>query len=140
MLGLVGTFLKGQAPGQLCSILYASCYFRHLNFVLGTSFMPRLHKRKTERANLAPDTVLRAIRAIRNVARDFGIPFRSVTRYCSRASEDDITGMSQSPTFSIGYMKTRQVSSGVFLRQGISDQGNKAQVCRNFIFGKLVTT
>jgi hypothetical protein len=37
-------------------------------------------------------------------------------------------------------MKTRQVSSGVLLRQGVSDQGNKAQVRRNFIFGKLVAT
>ena len=47
--------------------------------------MPRTYKRKTERANIAPDTVLRAVRAvrienrsIRSVARDFGIPFRSV--------------------------------------------------------------
>ena len=62
--------------------------------------MPRLHKRKTERANLAPDTVVRAIRAIRSVARDFGIPFRFLTRYCSRDSEDNITGISQSATFS----------------------------------------
>jgi len=41
--------------------------------------MPRTYKRKTERANTAPDTVLRAVRAvrienrsIRSVARDFG--------------------------------------------------------------------
>jgi transposase-like protein len=81
--------------------------------------MPRTYKRKTERANTAPDTVLRAVRAvrienrsIRSVARDFGIPFRSLTRYCSRASEDDIRGISQNPTFSIGYKKTHQVSSG----------------------------
>ena len=62
--------------------------------------MPRLQKSKTERANVAPDTVLQAIRAIRSVARGLGNPFRSLTRYCSRASEDNITGMSQSATFS----------------------------------------
>jgi hypothetical protein len=62
--------------------------------------MPRLYKRKTERANIAPGTILRAVRAIRiekrairSIAREFGIPSRSVTRYCSRAPEDDITGM-----------------------------------------------
>jgi hypothetical protein len=44
--------------------------------------MPRTYERKTEMAIIAPDTVLRAVRAvrienrsIRCVARDFGIPF-----------------------------------------------------------------
>jgi hypothetical protein len=46
--------------------------------------MPRSCKRKSEIANTAPDTVLRAVRAARienrptrNVARDFGILFLS---------------------------------------------------------------
>jgi hypothetical protein len=70
--------------GQQCSILYASYYFRHFNFVLGNITMPRSCKRKPEMTNIAPDTVLRAVRSarienrsIRNVARDFGIPFLS---------------------------------------------------------------
>ena len=136
-----------QARGQQCSILYASYCFRSLNLVLGTSVMPRSQKRKAERANIAPDTILRAFRAvriekrsIRSTARDFGILFRSVTRCCSRASKDDIAGLSQSPMFTVGYKKTHQVISGVFLRQGVSHQGNKAEVCRNFIFEKLVVT
>jgi hypothetical protein len=80
--------------------------------------MPRTYKRKTERANIAPRTILRAVRAvrienwlIRSVARDCGIPFPSITRYCSRVSEDDIRRISQKPTFSIGYEKIRQMSS-----------------------------
>ena len=89
--------------GQVCSVyqltpqstvqfLYASYYICHFIFVLGNIIMPRTYKRKTERANTALDIVLRAVRAvrienrsIRSVARDFGIPFRSLTRYCSRA-------------------------------------------------------
>ena len=125
VLGLVGTFATGQV-GSPCQLTARSTVqhsvrflFCHFNFVVGSIIMPRTYKRKTERANIAPDTVLRAVRAvrienrsIRSVARDFGIPFRSLTRYCSRASEDDVRGISQNPTFSIGYKKTRQVSSG----------------------------
>jgi hypothetical protein len=50
--------------------------------VLGNISMPRTYKRKTERASIAPDVILRAVRAvkvenmrIRGAARYFGIPF-----------------------------------------------------------------
>jgi hypothetical protein len=68
--------------GQECSIMYASYYFRLFNFVLGNIIMPRSCKRKSEMANTTADIVLRAVksarienRSIRNVARDFVIPF-----------------------------------------------------------------
>jgi hypothetical protein len=75
--------------------------------------MPRTYKRETERANIAPDFIIRAVKVanmtIRGAARDFGIPFRSLSRYCSKASEEDVRGTSQNPTFNIGYSKPRQV-------------------------------
>jgi hypothetical protein len=96
--------------------------------------------------NVAPETVLRAVRSarmenrsIRSVARDFGIPFRSLTRYCSRAF-GDIRGISQNPTFSIEYEKTRPLISSVFLLYGESEQGNKPKVSRSFIFAKWIIT
>jgi hypothetical protein len=86
-------------------------------------------------------TVLRAVRAVRienrsiiSVARDFRIPFRSLTRYCSRASEDDKRRISQNSTFSIGYKKARQLSSGLFLLHGISDQRKKNLKCSVILF------
>jgi hypothetical protein len=51
-----------------------------------------------------------------------------------------MTGISQYPTFSIAYKNTRQVSSEVFLREDISDQGSKPKVCLNFIFHQWVVT
>jgi hypothetical protein len=123
-VGKLAHFLGGNLAhcanvprGEHCSILYVTCYFRHFNFVLGNVIMPRSCNRKDEKANIVPDTVLRAVRAvrienrsIRSVARYFGIPFHSLKRYCSRASEDYIRGISQNQTLSTGYKKTRQVS------------------------------
>jgi hypothetical protein len=71
--------------------------------------VPGSCNRKAGQANIAPCTVLRAVRAvrienrsIRSVAGDFGIPFHSLKRYFSKVPGDDIRGISQNPTFSIG--------------------------------------
>jgi hypothetical protein len=49
--------------------------------------MSRTHKRKTERASVALDVILQAVRAVkvenmtmRSAARYFGIPFLTITR------------------------------------------------------------
>jgi hypothetical protein len=47
---------------------------------------------------------------IRGATKGFGIPFGS-----SKASEEDVKGITQNPTFSIGHSKPRQVSSHIYL-------------------------
>jgi hypothetical protein len=84
-------------------------------------------------ANIAPDRVLRAVRA----ARKENGSIRSYqeileSRFCLQrhiaAGHMRIYGISQNPTFSIEYKKSRQLSSRVFLLYGISEQGNKSKV------------
>lgn len=67
----------------------------------------RTYKRKTNRASVPRDIILRAVslvknegKSIRSVAKDFEIPVRSLTRYCKNACNQ---------TVEIGYKKTQQV-------------------------------
>jgi hypothetical protein len=59
-----------------------------------------------ERATIALDVILGAIKVenmtIKDITRYFGILFCSLTRYCSIASDEDVRGISQNLTFSIG--------------------------------------
>jgi hypothetical protein len=99
--------------------LGASCYFRRYCVVLGN--ISKLKTYKTEKVSIAPDVIFRDVRAVKvermviqGAARYFGIPFRSLTRYCSKASEEDIRRMSRNPTFSTVYSKPRQMTSHVY--------------------------
>lgn len=79
--------------------------------------MPRVHKRKTARGLIEPGLMLRAARevkiygkSIRSVAKDLGINYRTLTRYCKKFTAEEISNMSVStPTTKIGYQKNRQV-------------------------------
>jgi hypothetical protein len=69
---------------------------------------------KTERANIAPYSVLRAIRAvrienrtIRSVAKNCGFSFSSPKAYCSRVSGNDIRGIPNNPTL---LLSTRKIA------------------------------
>jgi hypothetical protein len=77
--------------------------------------MRRTYKRKTERADVAPDKFPRIVKlenmAVRGATWDFGIPFGSVRRYYNETSEEGIRGISQNATFITGYSKRRKVSS-----------------------------
>lgn len=79
--------------------------------------MPRVHKRKTTRGLVPPGLMLRAARevksynkSIRSVAKDFGINYRTLTRYCKKFTAEEISNMSVStPSTRTGYQKNRQV-------------------------------
>lgn len=79
--------------------------------------MVRKYERKTDRANISPDIMLKAVRevkiynlSIRQVASKYNINYRTLARYCKKIPEkdyvcEDITV----PTVSVGYTKIRQV-------------------------------
>lgn len=64
----------------------------------------------------APDVMLRAAkevklnnRTIRSVARQFNIPDRTLTRFCSKVSQQEIEGSNPVPTTIVGYIPNRKV-------------------------------
>lgn len=78
----------------------------------------RNYKRKSERGKTPPDIMLRAARevklnnkSIRSVAKDFGIPDRTLTRFCSKVTVDEIEGHQPIPFTNVGYIRIRQVIS-----------------------------
>lgn len=96
--------------------------------------MVRTYKRFTDRAKTPPDVILRAARmvknekrSIRSVAQDFNIPFKTLARYCSRLTKDDLLSSPTSitPSFPIGYIKNRMVFS-VNQEKHLSDYLKKA--------------
>lgn len=89
------------------------CYFHQFSVVLGDIISGRQNRdarraqNKTERVNIAPDIIFRPVRAVtlkhmttRGSSRDFGIPFSSLARYCSKASEEDVRGISRNSVYS----------------------------------------
>ena len=77
--------------------------------------MVRTFVRKSERGRTTADNMLAAVRqvklqnkTIRSTAKDFKIPFRTLTRYCSKMTPDQIEGKEH---LSIGYKRNRQLFS-----------------------------
>lgn len=80
----------------------------------------RTYQRRTDRGKTPPDVMLRAARevkinkkSIRSVAKDFEIPHRTLTRFCSTVSDEEIHGDANLPTTNVGYFKNRQVWSAL---------------------------
>ncbi|GBP63914.1 hypothetical protein EVAR_39577_1 [Eumeta japonica] len=79
--------------------------------------MPRVHKRKTNRGLVSDSLMLRAARevkiyakSIRSVAKDFGINYRTLTRYCKKFTSEEISNTAISrPSTKIGYQRNRQI-------------------------------
>ncbi|XP_063218424.1 uncharacterized protein LOC134528602 [Bacillus rossius redtenbacheri] len=76
----------------------------------------RTYKRTSNRCQTSQDVVLTAVKkvklegkSIRSVAKDFGIPFRSLARYCSKVTEEKLIAPQDTPPLTIGYKKLRQV-------------------------------
>lgn len=77
----------------------------------------RNYKRKTNRATTSSDIMLRAIRnikikgrSIRNVAKDFDIPYRTLSHYCKKIMETDIQNIGSDISINVGYSKCKMVS------------------------------
>ena len=98
--------------------------------------MPRTYERKTERANIAPDIILRAVRmvrlekkSIRSTAKMFDIPHRSLTRYCKKATDVDLAEVAaKTPTFNIGYTKLRKVQYAKYCMHKLFYFYNKMEI------------
>lgn len=78
-------------------------------------FQMRTYRRKTDHGKTPKDIMLRAAREVlingrsrRSVARDFDIPSRTLTRYCSKLTQEDLENDS---TVHVGYVRSRQVFS-----------------------------
>ena len=87
------------------------------NIYVVFSEMVRSYKRKTGRASTPADIMLRAAKrvkcehnSIRRVARDFGVPFRTLARYCKKITDEQLKGEDET-TLRIGYAAHRQVLS-----------------------------
>ncbi|XP_036365092.1 uncharacterized protein LOC118766046 [Octopus sinensis] len=81
--------------------------------------MVRHYKRKSERATLPQDVIQQAIQqvraraiSLRQASRTFGIPLKSLSRYCTKAAEANNNDHSLS-----GYKKPRQVLADEFENQ-----------------------
>lgn len=77
--------------------------------------MVRTYNRKTEKGKTPLDVMIRAAKEVlinnrsrRSVAKDFGIPDRSLTRFCSKTTIAQLQSRNQTD-FSIGYAKPRQI-------------------------------
>ena len=87
--------------------------------------MVRTYKKKTDRGkNGTPEIVLQAIRrvkmgnaSIRKAADEFGLNYRTLSRYCKKATDVDMHRETTVPVFSIGYQRPRQVFDDTFERQ-----------------------
>ncbi|CAI9732595.1 XP_036364214.1uncharacterized protein LOC118765797 [Octopus vulgaris] len=84
-----------------------------------TIVMVRHYKRKSERATLPQDVIQQAIQqvrariiSLREASRTFGIPLKSLSRYCTKADEANNNDHSLS-----GYKKPRQVLADEFENQ-----------------------
>lgn len=79
--------------------------------------MPRHYKRKSDRGLVLPALMLSAARvvkiygkSIRSVAKNFGINYRTLTRYCKKFTDEEIGYEAVStPTTKIGYQRNRQI-------------------------------
>lgn len=79
--------------------------------------MPRVHKKKTNRGLVSASLMLRAARevkiyakSIRSVAKDFGINYRTLSRYCKKFTSEEINNSAVSrPSTKIGYQRNRQI-------------------------------
>lgn len=76
----------------------------------------RNFKRKSERGKTPPDVMVRAARAVklqgqslRSAASDFGIPFNTLRRYCSKFTLAELQAEAGMPQTIVGYYKNRQV-------------------------------
>ena len=73
--------------------------------------MPRNFLRKTQRSSVKSDVMLRAVhqvrfdnKSVRGTARDFGINYQMLLRYCNKSTDVQITGHHGE-----GYRKNRQI-------------------------------
>ena len=73
--------------------------------------MPRNFLRKTQRSSVKSDVMLRAVHQVRfdnksvqGTARDFGINYQTLLRYCNKLTDLQITGHHGE-----GYRKNRQI-------------------------------
>ncbi|XP_047125850.2 uncharacterized protein LOC124807708 [Hydra vulgaris] len=78
--------------------------------------MVRNYQRKTSRGTTAKCTILEAVNAVKlrgrsiaQVSLDFNINYRSLQRYLSKASTEDLQENSTIPSFHTGYVQPRQV-------------------------------
>lgn len=74
----------------------------------------RTYKRISEKGKISNEVILKAVKAvkinkksIRGVAKDFGIPFRSLTRYCQK----DLKENTNIPSFNVEYTSHRKIFS-----------------------------
>lgn len=78
----------------------------------------RNYKRKTNYGLTPPDIMLRAAkevkmnnRSIRSVAKDFDIPHRTLTRFCSKVTDEELHEDNPRPlTTKSGFNPTRKVN------------------------------
>ena len=78
--------------------------------------MVRNYKKKTSRGTTAKGAILEAVRdvklsgrSIAQVSLDFNINYRSLQRYLSKVSTEDLEGKSTIPSFHTGYRQPRFV-------------------------------
>lgn len=82
--------------------------------------MVRNYKRSTERAAATPTIILQAVKQVKydrvtltKTSEDFGIPVRTLARYCQKLSYEELEKMeidtSYVPNISFGYSKRTQV-------------------------------